>query len=257
MGREIRRVPPNWEHPKIKYPNHRLGVMEERYQPLHDEDFETAMQRWSANLQKWFNGEFERVRAAYPDSGYSTDEPYRGFVRGHDRSPNPDYYRPRWDADTASWFQVYETVSEGTPVTPPFATREELVDYLVQNGDLSDQKYGRGGWDRAAATSLVAQGWAPSMVLVVSKSGAKLFESRDATAELEKGEGEKSSRIECPCCGGTAATGLVEDGQPLACGCSGMISLDAETEPYAILDDEPCPPYAECRREEKGYNEDE
>lgn len=53
--------------------------------------------------------------------------------------PEREYYRS-WKDEDATWFQVWETVSEGTPVTPPFATKEELIDYLVANGDFWDQK---------------------------------------------------------------------------------------------------------------------
>lgn len=42
--------------------------------------------------------------------------------------------------------------------------------------------------------------------------------------------------LECPCCGDDAAWGypadMVYDGQPLACGCSGHVSVDSENEPF-------------------------
>ena len=80
-----------------------------------------------------------------------------------------------WEATqppTGDWWQVWETVSEGSPVTPAFATAAELVDYLVANGDAWDQKrlldpsswLGRAGWDRAAAAKFVGNGWAPTMI---------------------------------------------------------------------------------------------
>jgi hypothetical protein len=53
--------------------------------------------------------------------------------------PDPAYYRP-WKDDEATWYQVWETESEGTPISPPFATREELVEYLVNNGGFSQVK---------------------------------------------------------------------------------------------------------------------
>jgi FtsZ-binding cell division protein ZapB len=51
--------------------------------------------------------------------------------------------------------------------------------------------------------------------------------------------------IECPCCRGVAASGICQDGQALACKCSGHISLDTETEPWANVFEE-CPPEALC-----------
>lgn len=66
-------------------------------------------------------------------------------------------------------WQVWETVSEGSPITPVLDTAERLVDYLVENGDLWDQKRGDGGWERDAAESFVQAAWAPSMVGVAGK----------------------------------------------------------------------------------------
>ncbi len=53
-----------------------------------------------------------------------------------DEKPNPDDYMPQFDgdADSLGWC-LYETVSEGTPITPVFATAEELIDHLVEYGE--------------------------------------------------------------------------------------------------------------------------
>ena len=66
---------------------------------------------------------------------------------------------------------MYETVSEGTPVTPPFATKEELVNYLVEHGDFWDQHRGHGGWSRENAEHFVQAEWAPSGIFIVSPEG--------------------------------------------------------------------------------------
>jgi hypothetical protein len=72
-----------------------------------------------------------------------------------------------------TWYQVYETVSEGTPVTPPFETQSELVEYLVANGDFWDQRCRKEGssimecapWSRKQAEAFVyGPGWAPSLI---------------------------------------------------------------------------------------------
>jgi hypothetical protein len=92
--------------------------------------------------------------------------------------PNPDSYRPKFQTEP-TWYQVYETVSEGTPVTPPFATKEELVNYLVEHGDFWDQRRGHGGWSRENAERFVGAGWAPSLVTVVSRDGVQIKAPRD------------------------------------------------------------------------------
>ena len=55
-------------------------------------------------------------------------------------------------------------------------------------------------------------------------------------------DGPQRVFIECPCCGDVAAEGFVNDGDPLICGCNGIVSMDAESEPdVTCWDGEPCP----------------
>jgi hypothetical protein len=88
-----------------------------------------------------------------------------------DMPPDPISYRPAFTSEP-TWFQLYETVSEGTPVTPPFATEAELIDYLCTQGDFWSQKrqVRDPGSDpiptREQATALVKGGWAPSMLII-------------------------------------------------------------------------------------------
>jgi hypothetical protein len=53
-------------------------------------------------------------------------------------------------------WQVWETVSEGSPVSPVFATADDLVRWLIHEG----------GYSYDAARSFVQQKWVPSMVAV-------------------------------------------------------------------------------------------
>jgi hypothetical protein len=164
MGREIRKVPPNWDHPKQE------GAYDDRLQPMYDSTFAEAAAEWKAEYEKWEAGE----RPSYCTAEHATLEYWE-----YDSSPpDRDYYRP-WQDDEATWFQVWETVSEGTPVTPPFATRAELVDYLATHGDFWDQKRGDGPWPRSAAEKFVGDGWAPTMVAVVTPTGSSVIGPRD------------------------------------------------------------------------------
>ncbi len=148
MGREIRMVPPNWEHPRNE---------KGKYEPLYDEDYLTATKEWKAGYALWEKGE-------HPSQ---EDYPYWDY----EGTPDEAMCRPKFKED-ATWIQMYETVSEGTPVSPPFATKEELVNYLVANGDFWDQSRGDGGWDRANAEKFVASGWAPSFMVHDGKISA-------------------------------------------------------------------------------------
>jgi len=173
MGREIRKVPANWAHP-MRDPNAN-PYRHSGYQPMFDETFPEKQAEWLA--------EFDRIR-----SGALTDDERGYYPRGlsdwlkdEGMPPDPDYYRP-WSDDEATWFQVWETVSEGTPVSPPFATADELIDYLATHGDFWDQKRGDAPWGREAAARFVNAGWAPSMIL----SGGVLTAGKLAALEEAK-----------------------------------------------------------------------
>lgn len=167
MGREIRRVPANWDHPITERPNGRVG-----FQPMFDETFAQASEEWLV--------EFDRIR-----SGGARDYEIECYPNGvvewasENCPPDKNYYRP-WDDKDAVWYQLWETVSEGTPVSPPFATEDELIDYLAENGDFWDQKRckepgwgtlwggepGISAWGRERAEKFVrGPGWAPSFVV--------------------------------------------------------------------------------------------
>lgn len=158
MGREIRMVPPNWEHPRYTEENAPFDNRIGEYHPLFDEDFEKQANEWFADCLLWSRGE-------HPDQQKDYCKEYKFYWQWAGNPPDAEYYRPKWADEEMIWFQVYETVSEGTPVTPPFATKAELVDYLSTKGDFWDQKRGEGAWDRDAAEKFVGHGWAPSLIV--------------------------------------------------------------------------------------------
>jgi len=158
MGREIRRVPPNWGHPIKKKYNPFKRCEEEYRQPMYDKDFDSEFQEWAKNYNLWREGK-------HPDQQGKESRLRMPFWEWEGGPPDPEYYRPNWEPEEMTWFQIYETVSEGTPVSPPFATQEELVTYLVEYGDFWDQKRGNGGWDRENAEAFVGRGWAMSMMV--------------------------------------------------------------------------------------------
>lgn len=138
MGREIRRVPPNWEHPK--------AMNSDQYHPLHDRHYPTEAARWTKDFL-----EFEEDKK----NGAQSDYTYYWEYENH---PDEEYCVP-YTKEEATWYQVYETVSEGTPVTPPFETQQELIDYLVNHGTFWDKR----GFSREVAEKFVLETqWVPS-----------------------------------------------------------------------------------------------
>ena len=154
MGREVRRVPPNWEHPRYFSeeitPGHNYPRAGD-FKPLVDMTFDDAMNEWIEGWRMWQAG-------SHPDQlnpRLSTDGDE--FWNWNGGPPAPDSHR-RAFREEPSWYQLYQTVSEGTPVTPPFSTPEELIDHLAQHGEsLVNLKY-RKYPTREGAEALVRQG---------------------------------------------------------------------------------------------------
>lgn len=163
-------VPPNWQHPTDDRGN---------LKSMHDRNFRDVFSQWLTDFDRIRRGELTDVeRNCYVKPGTI---PLCEWLHDEGGPPDPDTYRP-WRDEDATWFQVWETVSEGTPVTPPFATRAELVDYLVRGGDDWDRRRGRGGYTRAQAESFVNAGWAPSMMI----SGGQIVSGIACSEKLAK-----------------------------------------------------------------------
>lgn len=122
MGREIRRVPSNYEHPRKMY--FRYNGYKEDYVPLYGKSYKEAAENWITEFIKY---------QAFPEN---PEYPY--YWDWHGMPPNKEDYIS-YEAKDATWWQCYETVSEGTPVSPSFATAEELIDYLATYGDFWEQ----------------------------------------------------------------------------------------------------------------------
>jgi len=185
MGREVRRVPPDWEHPK---------TMQE-YWPMHDRSLREAQEEWDADKAKWDAGEddhrfklyteedLERNREHYKNSEENVDdwcvvgEPIWTFESYYGLRPpyydNEDYkgvqednaYRPEWPEESRTAYQIYETVSEGTPISPVFETTEAMVDWLCDPKRDADPYRSMSLLSREAAEKFVEYGYAPSMMI--------------------------------------------------------------------------------------------
>ncbi|MEK7766309.1 MAG: hypothetical protein AAB368_08730 [bacterium] len=141
MGREIRRVPPGWEHPK--------DGDRDWYFPKFDKSFDTAKREWAEGFMAWEAGADENRASLEADGGRAYYWEWAGAP-----PDAADLYRPEWPAGAATAYQVYETVSEGTPVSPVFSSLAELEAWLVTQGYSSE-----------AARAFAEGGWAPSAVI--------------------------------------------------------------------------------------------
>lgn len=102
MGREVRMVPVDWEHPKDN---------NGEYIPLLDN----------------YLGAIESFEKAIREMGLNEALDYYGG------GPISENYMLEGPRSKCTHYQMYECVSEGTPVSPPRKTQEKLAQWLVDN----------------------------------------------------------------------------------------------------------------------------
>ena len=150
MGREVRKVPADWTHPKrCVYPR-----FTEEYTPLYEN-----------------RGRYARDAAKFLEKANS--EGLQAAVDWFGRAPDESEYMPDWPEAERTHYMMYEDTSEGTPISPAFATPEELARWLADTGAsaFGGDTAPYGAWLRIANG-----GWAPSAVM----TGGKLISGVEA-----------------------------------------------------------------------------
>ena len=132
MGREIRRVPLDWEHPTD---------ISGRHIPIFDTYIgDVNAEEWEAETEAPFS---ETDRACYRQR--------------------------KWETDEATAFQIYENVSEGTPVSPIFQDEREMRSWLMSRG-----------YSEKAVAKFVELGFAFSMAVTFGSEGTEIKMGIDA-----------------------------------------------------------------------------
>lgn len=151
MGREVRKVPANWEHPK-----------DDRGQfiPLYGRSFSEKASNWDKEHAKWQEG----FRSDFAGGWEEKDEGDASMSYEDYAGPRPveSDYMPDWPESERTHFQMYEDTSEGTPISPPMESPETLARWLADNGAsaFAGQKATYEQW-----LSTCRSGWAPSAVM--------------------------------------------------------------------------------------------
>lgn len=110
MGREVRRVPKDWLHPHDK--------------ALFDgKDLAGKLARWDKDAAAWNRRDFPEY-ASEESKGME-------FSEWAGPRPNPDNYMPVWTPEEATHLMMYETCTEGCPISPAMETAEELARWLA------------------------------------------------------------------------------------------------------------------------------
>lgn len=187
MGREVRHVPADWEHPSTP-----RGMV-----PLRD-GFTKRHAYWKKMKEAWDQGlmedfsvgrdirdkecdagvdYYDRTRFFKPREGkYAT----MTFEEWDGREPRAEDHMPDWPAEERTHLQMYETCTEGTPISPVMATAEELADWLAANGASA---FARMTATREQWLAVIRDDiGAPSMVI----AGGVLLSGVEAMADLGK-----------------------------------------------------------------------
>ncbi len=126
MGREVRKVPVNWVHPK----NERG-----QFTPLFECDLTAAQAEWDRHCAKWIEGLRDDWHGGWkPLEGDELKMPFEEWDGGR---PDPADYMPQWSDAEKTHLMMYETCTEGTPISPTFSTPEELAQWLADNSASS------------------------------------------------------------------------------------------------------------------------
>lgn len=125
MSREVRRVPKDWKHPN----GGRDGPKPLFYSQQHG-DLARKIAKWDEEEVQWKKGlrrDWDNQNKWIPH-GNSYD-----FEQWDGGRPDPADYMPDWPDAERTHYQMYETTTEGTPISPVFETPEQLARWLADN----------------------------------------------------------------------------------------------------------------------------
>ena len=167
MSREIRKVPPTWKHPKHSDGSHR---------PLLDSNFESDDADWMEGYRQWQAGKVKDYKGGWKPKPDDCDT----FTEWSGERPNPEDYMPQWSESEATHLMMYETTSEGTPLSPAFETPEQLARWLADNkaSAFGDMTATYGQW---LAMCRVGHSHASMMVV----SNGKMISGVEAVSESD------------------------------------------------------------------------
>lgn len=150
MSRELRMVPANWEHPKDERGN---------YIPLLGGSFKERADQWDEEARQWGNG---FVRDFATDGWKPKRLEHTGtFADWDGERPEEKDYMPDWPGSERTHYQMYESTSDGTPISPVMETPEALARWLADNNAsaLADMGATYEQW-----LANIKRGWAVSAV---------------------------------------------------------------------------------------------
>lgn len=122
MEREVRKVPANWTHPKNK--------------ALSGGSFENEAEDWDVQKIAWNAGIYFNKRTGKLKRKDPSVESL-SFENWHGSRPKEEDYMPNWPISERTHYQLYETTTLGTPLSPPMPTIDSLARWLANNKKVS------------------------------------------------------------------------------------------------------------------------
>jgi hypothetical protein len=110
------------------------------------------------SIDRW-NAEKKIIKAAGLPDNWGTCPSCQGD--GKDLSMKKQY--DEWKSEEppkGEGYQIWETVSEGSPISPVFADPEKLADWMVENDESLTKNTTKEQWIK-----FISEGWAPSLII--------------------------------------------------------------------------------------------
>ncbi len=123
MGREVRRVPKDFEHPK---------KADGAYLPLLEGDFLVVVREWRIGQAQWSKG----CRESFTTKGewvLKDDDETESWEEWAGEKPEIDEHMPHFKEGEATHYMWYENTSEGTPLSPAMASEKDLAQWLAED----------------------------------------------------------------------------------------------------------------------------
>jgi hypothetical protein len=148
-------VPADWQHPK--HPNGKYVPLFEQTTPL-----EGKIAKWNEENELWKAGRHpDQLKKRLESNKYAPSK-YPNFEDWDGGPPNPDDYMPYWPESERTHYQMYETVTEGTPISPVLDSPEILARWLADN---NANAYAGHCATYEEWLAMCRRGWAPTSVL--------------------------------------------------------------------------------------------
>ena len=138
MGRQLRKVASNWQHPKNENGN---------YIPLLDGKFSERLAKWEEENEQWEKGFRDDWNGGWKPR--EADKLNMTFAEWDGEKPVKEDYMPEWKEEELTHIQLYENTSEGTPISPVYLASEieKLCEYAAENcSTFADFKASKEEW---------------------------------------------------------------------------------------------------------------